>query len=209
MPQPRVSSGLPSYPSGLTDAQANLAAPLYRAVNSLANSMSVLTGNVDYSPAEQASVNQLVKLLDAQTQVIFVQAAEPLVFGQLLTLSVAGGRIVAHVASALDLARPAHAVCNVPSIATGSNGEALFMRGRTRGISGTVFGAPYYLSSSGIAQITPPAATGVLNQVVGVGLGSEGFYLNIEPVAKRPVLIYRFSPTVIRILYADGTHTDV
>jgi hypothetical protein len=209
MPQYQISSGLPSYPPGLDDKDASLVVPLYRAVNSIAQFLSAVSGNVEYTPSEQAQASQLTKLLDAKTRRIFVQAGEALSYGQLLSLTVASGKIVAHKADATDLTRPALAVCDVPTgIPINGFGEAVFMQGRTQGISGTALGSPYYLSTAGTVQAAAPVATGVLNQVVGIGLGSEGFYLDIEIVAKRPVLIYKFSPTVLRVLYADGSFSD-
>ena len=209
MPKFNISSGLPSYPPGLEDKDAALVLPLYRATNSLAQFISFNAGEVEYSPSEQAQANQLTKLLDGKTSKIFVQAGEALSYGQMLSLSIVAGKIVAHRASATNLSRPALAVCDqIGGIPLNGFGEAVFMQGRTAGISGTVFGAAYYLSTDGTIQVTPPVATGVLNQIVGVGLGSEGFYLNIEPVGRRPVLVYKFSATVLRVLYSDGTFVD-
>lgn len=210
MPKYQVSAGLPSYPPGLADKDAALVVPLYRAVNSLAQYLSVATGAVEYSPAEQAQANQLSKLLDSKTSKIFVKAAEALSYGNLLALSIDAGKIVAHKADATNLSRPALAICDQPGgIAVGDFGEAVFMQGRTASISGTAFGAAYYLSSDGQIQVTPPVASEVISQIVGVGLGSEGFYLNIEPVGRRPTLVYKFSPTLLRVLYSDGTFSDL
>jgi hypothetical protein len=209
MPKFNISSGLPSYPPGLTDKDAALVLPLYRAANSLAQFISANSGEIEYSPSEQAQANQLTKLLDGRTSKIFVRAAEALDYGSLLALSISSGKIVAHKANATNLSRPALAVCDqLGGIALNGFGEAIFMQGRTAGISGTTFGAAYYLSTNGQIQLTPPVATGVLAQIVGVGLGSEGFYLNVEPVGRRPTLVYKFSPTVLRVLYSDGTFVD-
>jgi hypothetical protein len=209
MPQYEITSGLPSYPAGLSDKDAALVLPLYRSVNSLAQYLSFNTGNVTYEPSEQAQASQLTKLLDAKTQKIFVKAGEALSYGNMLSLTVSGGKIVAYKADATNLARPALAVCDTPGgIALDGYGEAVFMQGRTIGIAGTTFGTAYYLSTAGAIQSTPPVATGVLNQIVGVGLGSEGFYLNVEAIGRRPVLIYKFNATTLRVLYSDGTYVD-
>jgi hypothetical protein len=181
MPEYFISSGLPSYPSGLSDKEAALVLPLYRAVGTLAQQLSTLTGNVQYSGGEQAQIDQLTKLLAQRTQKIFVQAGETLGYGNLVTLSLASGKIVANKADATNLNKPAHAVIDVPGgIAVGQFGEAIFLQGRTSGITGTTFGAPYWLSTAGQVQAVRPDGPGVLTQYVGLGLGTAGFYADLE-----------------------------
>lgn len=210
MPDYLLASGLPSYPSGLSDKDAALVLPLYRAINALAQQLSVVAGAVQYSSAEQAQVSQLSKLTSTANQKLTVKAGEALAYGQLLTLSVVSGKIVAMKADASTLTKPAHAVCDTPGgIALNAFGDAVFMTGLTAGISGTVLGAAYYLSTAGTIQISPTVATGVLNQVVGIGLGSAGFYLDIEPIGKRVSYAYKFSAAVLRVLYTDGSYADL
>lgn len=210
MPNFNISSGLPSYPSGLSDKDAALVFPLYRAVNSLAQQLAAQSGNVQYSAAEQGTVDQFTKFTNQRTRKMFVKAAEALSFGSLVTLSVAGGKIVAHKADATNLARPAHAIVDVPAgIAVDTFGEVIFMQGKSSGVSGTTFGAAYYLSTAGQVQITPPVATGVINQIVGIGLGSAGFYFDAEIIGRRVAYAYKFSATVLRVLYTDGTSADL
>lgn len=210
MPTFNLASGLPSYPAGLSDKDAALVLPLYRAVNSLAQQLAVQSGNATYSAAEQASVDQFTKFTDTRTRKMFVQAAEDLTFGNLVTLSIAGGKIVATKADATVLTQPAHAIIDEPAgIASGGFGEAIFMQGNSSGVTGTSFGTAYYLSTSGQIQATPPVASGVINQIVGIGLGSAGFYFDAEIIGRRVSLAYKFSPTVIRVLYTDGTFSDL
>lgn len=209
MPKYGVNAGLPDTPAGLSDKEYGLVTPLYRAVNSLAKYIANLTGAVEYDANEAADVDQLVKLVDQLTRKVIVKAGENLNYGELLTLTVSGGKLVAYKADATNLSRPAHAVCDTSGgIVVNNFGEAVFMQGRTDGISGTSLGTPYYLSVNGTVQAAPPVATGVINQVVGMGLGSAGFYLNIELAARRPVLVYKLNSTTLRVLYADGTHVD-
>jgi hypothetical protein len=181
MPEYFISSGLPSYPSGLSDKEAALVLPLYRAIGTLAQQISTLTGNVQYSGTEQGQIDQLTKLLAQRTQKIFVQAGETLGYGNLVTLSLASGKIVANKADATNLNKPAHAVIDTPGgIATNQFGEAIFLQGRTSGITGTTFGAPYWLSTAGQVQAVKPEGPGVLTQYVGLGLGTAGFYADLE-----------------------------
>lgn len=206
----KIQSGLPAYPAGLTDKDAALVVPLYRAINTLANNTSIATGNVVYGSGEMAGLSQLVNLTDGKNTTLNVLAAEDLSYGAMLSLSIADGKIVANKADATVLTKPALAACTAPQgITAGAFGTAVFMRGLVPGISGTVFGATYYLSNDGLVQLAAPTATGVLNQIVGIGMGSAGLYLNIEPVAKRPVLVYLFAAGTLRVLYSDGSHEDL
>jgi hypothetical protein len=204
-----INSGLPALPIGMKDEDFAKLSPIYRAISSLSQQLSFNTGDVQFEKNEIGSVDQLVLLSNHRQQRIIVRAGEALAYGQMLTLTVDAGKITAFRANAVDLSRPAHAVCDSPTgIAAAAFGDALFMSGKTAGIAGTVFGAAYYLSVDGAIQITPPVATGVISQVVGVGLGSAGFYMNIEPVGRRPTLVYKFNATTLRVLYSDGTFTD-
>lgn len=204
-----VSSGLPALPIGMSDTDYAKFAPVYRAISSLAEQLSFSTGNVQFEQSEIGNVDQLVMLSSYRQQRIIVKAAETLAYGELLTYTVESGKIVAYKADATNLSRPAHGMCDSPTgISAGTFGEALFMQGRCQGVAGTVFGAAYYLSTSGALQITPPVATGVINQIVGIGLGSGGFYLNAEVIGRRVVLAYKYNSTTLRVLYSDGTYTD-
>lgn len=204
-----ISSGLPATPVDMKDEDYYKFLPLYRALDSLSQQISFQVGDVQFESHEIGNVDQLVLLSGHRQQKIIVKAAESVAYGEMLTYSIDTGKIVAHRADATNLSRPAHGVCNAPTgITAGSFGDALFMSGRTQGIAGTTFGAAYYLSTAGAIQLAPPVATGVINQVVGIGLGSAGFYLNIEPIGRRPVLVYKFNSTTLRVLYSDGTYTD-
>ncbi len=210
MPEYLVASGVPSYPPGLSDQDAALVAPLYRALGNLAQQVSELTGRIQLSQAEQGSLSQLTLLQSQRLNRIFVKAGEALSYGQLVNLTVSSGKIVAVKADATVLTKPAHAIVDKPGgIANGTFGEVVFMQGRTASVTGTTFGAAYYLSTAGNLQITPPVATGVINQIVGIGLGSEGLWLNIEPVGRRVAYAYKFSASVLRVLYTDGTSADL
>jgi hypothetical protein len=181
MPQPLITTGLPSYPAGLTDDDANLVVPLYKAVNTLAQQLSLTTGNVQYSPGEMAGLNQFTTLLNQKTQKIFVKAGEALNYGNVVTLSVSGGKVVAYKASASDLTKPAHAIVDESAgIAINEYGEAILLMGLTEGITGTTFGAVYYLSTAGQVQLARPHGPNIITQVVGYGLGSAGFMAAIQ-----------------------------
>lgn len=204
-----INSGLPDLPAGMSDEDFAKFAPIYRALNSIAQQTAYNLGGITFEPSEIGSVDQLALLTNQKQQQVIVKAGEDLLYGQALTFVIETGKIVAYRASATTLTRPCHGMCNSPTgIATGGFGEALFMAGRCAGVAGTTFGAAYYLSTAGAVQLAPPVATGVINQIVGIGLGSAGIYLNVEPIGRRPVLVYKFNATTLRVLYSDGTFTD-
>jgi hypothetical protein len=209
MPQFNISSGLPDLPVGLADKEAALVGPIYRAITALSQQLSLLTGNVQYSAAEQVTIDQFGSLIDSREQRIYVKALETINYGSLITLVVDGGRLAAWKADASVLTKSAHGICDqVGGIAAGAYGVCLFMRGRTASVAGTALGATYYLSTTGAMQILSPTADSVLNQVVAVGLGSAGIYLNIEPVGQRVVRTYKTTATNLRTQYTDGSFTD-
>lgn len=209
MPQFLVSSGLPDLPAGLNDKDSALVSPLYRALSALAQQLATLTGNIQYDQAEQAVIDQLGGVIDGREQRIYVKALETLPYGRLITLSIDAGKLSARVADGTVLTKPAHALCDVPGgIAVGKYGLALFMRGKSAAVTGTALGTTYYLSTVGNMQATPPTADGVLNQVVGTGLGSAGIYLNIEPVGQRVSGVYKTTAANLRVQYTNGLFTD-
>ena len=180
MPVYQIASGLPALPNGLEDKEAALVKPIYLAMNAMAKRISEATANVGYSQGEMENLSQLASLISAKEQTIYVKAGEVLPYGALVTLSIVSGKIVAVKADATDGTKPAHAVVDAPlGIALDAYGPAVFMNGRTAGVSGTVFGAQYWLGSAGAMQNAPPATSGNLVQPVAIGLGTAGVYLNI------------------------------
>lgn len=181
MPEFAISTGLPAYPSGLTDKDANLVVPLYKALNTLTQQLGFLTGNVQYSSSEKTNLDQLTSLISHREQRIFVKAGEALSYGNVVTLSLSGGKIVAHKADATVLTKPGHAIVEEPAgIALNDFGAALLLTGRTLGITGTTFAQGYYLSTAGQVQSARPHGPGILTQFIGYGLGSAGFYAAME-----------------------------
>lgn len=178
-----IDSGLPQYPAGLPNKEAALVLPVYRAISALAQKTSVATGQLQLSPAEMAQSDQFDQLLVHRYNRLKIRAAETLGFGQAVHLILTGGVVEGRLANATDDTRPCHGLCDVPlGIPAGGWGEIIFMNGRSAGIGGTVFGARYFLSTTaGGVQISPPSTAGNIVQLLGVGLGSAGFYLQIVP----------------------------
>ncbi len=204
-----IESGLPQYPAGLPDRDVALVLPLYRAIHALAAQVSLATGKVQYSAAELGQLDRAGALGVGAYQRLTIQAGEALGYGDLLALSVSGGEIVAHKADAATLTKPALACMDtIGGLASGATGTALFMAGRTKGISGTAFGVTYYLGAAGAITATAPTTDNTIKQIVGIGLGSAGFYLDIAPVGKVISNVYKPSAAVLRVQYTDGSHTD-
>lgn len=204
MPEFRIDSGLPVYPAGLTDADAGLMLPVYRAINSMAQQLSALTGSVQYTQGDMTSLGPYTGLRDGSLNRVFVQAGETLVYGHIVNLYVDGGILKARKADAL-LLRPAHGIVDAPAgIAADSKGEIILMHGRGAGMAGTTLGTTYYLSTGGTVQSTAPNVDGVLNQVVGVGLDTGGIFLAIMPIAR---IMTNFAVTTSSVTDASGTTT--
>lgn len=209
MPDFLLGAGLPSYPSGLKDSEVALVLPLYRAVNSLGQQLSEVTGNVQYTPAELGSLDRVQGLRSQNLMRITITAGETLGYGDMLSLAITAGNIIATKATAGTLTKFALACMDtVGGLANGTIGTALFMQGRTRGITGTIFGATYYLGTAGAITATAPTTDDTLKQSVGIGLGSAGFFLDITPVGRVVSNIYKPSAAVLRVQYTDGTHQD-
>ena len=81
MPKFNIASGLPDLPVGMNDKDAALVGPIYRAITALSQQLSLLTGNVQYSAAEQVTIDQFGSLIDSREQRIYVQAMEDLSYG--------------------------------------------------------------------------------------------------------------------------------
>ncbi len=185
MPSYTISSGLPSYPVGLTDKEAGQLVPLYRAINALAQKMSEATGSITYSQGELGSLDKLIQLTDASATRVTIKAAAAIPYGALITLTASGSDVVATVASNDSASAWAHGICDSPSgLAIGEYGIAIFMHGKCAGVSGSVFGEQYYLSTAGAVQSTKPTGTGIRVQPVAIGLGTAGIYLNIPSLGE-------------------------
>ena len=216
MPQFQIDSGLPVYPAGLTDEDAGLVLPVYRAVNSIAQQLSTLTGSVQYSSTELGQLDPFIGLQSSRTNKITATAGENLVYGNIVNLYVDGGIIKARKADAL-LLQPAHGIVDNPAgMAAGSTGQIVFMSGRGGGMAGTILGATYYLSTGGTVQLSAPTVDGVLTQVVGIGLDAGGIWLNIIPVSRVVIDIEEVVTTAgyiesyfLHTRYADGAYENI
>lgn len=217
MPEWLIDSGLPMYPSGLSDEDANLVAPLYRAINAVAQQASAVTGSVQYSSQDIANLDPFTSLRSDKTSKLFVKASENLVYGHVVNLHVVSGELSARRADAL-LGYPAHGVVDEPAgIPSGQSGQIVFMTGRAAGLAGTVLGASYFLSTGGTVQSTPPTVDGVLVQTVGVGLDAGGIMLAIQPLQKVCTgvrLLGTIPPAagmdaIMRHQFSDGSVVDI
>jgi hypothetical protein len=179
MPKYLLNSGLAATPVGLPDKEAAVVTPLYQAVYNLAQRVSEITGHVTYSGFELASLDRSAGLQSASFSKLTAQAGEPLSYGDMLHIGVSGSELVAVRASNDNPGLWANAVCDtVGGVAAGQFFQALWMQGRTRGITGSIFGATYYLATGGAISSSVPG--GGFTQIVGTGLAGAGFYLNIR-----------------------------
>lgn len=186
MPDYNITTGLPQLPSSQDEKSFNLVKPLYLAMNSLAQGVSVYAGAVSFSQDELASKNQLGTILTQNHRKIYPKATAALAYGKLVHLLVSGGKIAAEYADSTTGAKPAHGFVNAPlGIANGDYGEVVLIEGYTLGIGGSTLGLYYYLSSNGDVQAGQPVAAGTIVQGVGFGFGTAGFYVHISSYIKQ------------------------
>lgn len=211
MPTFDLSSGLPDLPPGLPDKEYNLVVPLYRALSNVAQKAAALGNHVTYSRAELAVVSPLAALSLDRTNRIIIKAGEALDYGMLVSLEVVSGKVVATKAdSTTGTGKIAQACVNTPGgIPLNGFGEAVYMQGLCPGISGTVFGATYYLGTAGTA--TNLQTAGTIQQAIGFGLGSAGMYLNIAAQTLGVVLVQVAGAGTkgLRVQMSDGTSYDI
>lgn len=177
-----IATSLPPVPVGMPDKEAALLRPIYLAINSLAQNTSEVVGLVQYSQSELANVSQLSGLQVPPPNILYAKAVgSDLADGKLVNLYVSGGKIAARYADASDNTKPAHGIVDVNGgIPAGNFGRIILIRGLCVGLTGSTFGAYYWLSTNGDVQNTPPTAGGSIRQSVGFGLNTGGFYLSIS-----------------------------
>ncbi len=181
MPTQLVQTGIPQIPVGLPDKDHRLLAPLYMAVNALAKKFSEVTGQVVYSEAEAAEINQISTLLSQNMNRIYLMATETIAYGKMCNVHLDGGKLSARLADSTNASLPAHAICDDPAgLVAGEFGNFILGTGFSAGITGTAVGTIYYLGTTGDSQAVRPAAAGTIIQAVGIGLGSAGFYAQIS-----------------------------
>lgn len=178
MPRYNITTGIPDYPPGLSDSDTALVLPLYRAVTNLARRLSEVTGQVQYDPVERFNLSPFTNVLGADASRVFAAASEAIPYGNLVNLYESGGALFARRADR-TLGYVAHGIAMIPgTTAAGTQTEVLFMQGKTSSVGNAVMGTHYWLDAAGVMTSVKPTS-GII-QVVGWGLGSGGFYLNIE-----------------------------
>lgn len=181
MPKYLITSGLQAVPTAAEDKTFQALLPIYSAINSLAQHLSKLTGQAEYSQSELSQESQIVEVQAQNLLRLRVKALEDLLFGHIITLTLSGGKLCASKADATDDTKPAHGcVATVQGISTGQFGEVTVLGGYTAGITGTAVGQYYWLGTAGLVQPAQPAVSGNLVQGIGYGLGSAGFILQIS-----------------------------
>jgi len=180
MPKYLLPNGLPDYPAGMDQKSTALVAPIYRALGTLTQNVASAIGKVQYTADEQAGLNPFTYMLNVRPNTVLATATVDLPFGTLVNLFVSGTVVSAKKATNADMTTPAHGVvATVGGVLAGQRVEITFMQGICTGVSGTVFGAQYWLGTDGVMQNTAPTTAGQNKQPVAIGLGSVGVYLNI------------------------------
>lgn len=178
MPKFGITSGLPQLPVAVSDKDNALVSPLYRAVNSLADKVAVAVNSVQYSQAELAGLAPMAAPLRDRTNIVTVFATEALPYGSLVNITPVGARLEAKLASKATDDFAHGCVASPAGIAVNTYGDVQFMAGICAGVTGSTWGVVYYLGTAGAMQSTQPTgASGDARQVVALGMGQYGIYL--------------------------------
>lgn len=177
----RIVLGLPSLPSdGLPPAVYNEATLLYRAINNLAQGISLYAG-VD--PIEQADWSQYppsATILSANLTRIYPIAGAAISVGQIVNLYSNAGVLNARLANASGAGTMAHGIANT-SAAIGQRLEMQWLRCYNFSIGGMTIGTLYWLSTvAGAIQNVAPAAAGTIAQPIGVAVAASELIMDIS-----------------------------
>lgn len=142
---------------------------IYSALRNLADQLDKATGSL--SPVKTDwSAQKFSSILGGNSYKIYVKAAVPIAYGQVVNFYNNAGVLNARLASAATTATRATGICNIPGgIASGDFGEFLCGPGICTGISGMTPGTAYYLSDT---PGTISAAAGTNPQRLGIALDS-------------------------------------
>lgn len=181
MPKSTVVTGIPETPAGVNDKDYSLLVPLYRAVNLLAQQVSILTGTAQYDAVDIAGGGPFAQFQAQRMYKVRPVANVALPYGALVNLYNNAGVLTARLADRTDGTKPAHAIVDDPLGATvGAYANCIMLHGVCAGVSGTAVGTQYWLGTAGTMQNTKPATAGNLAQRVAIGLGNIGVVLCIS-----------------------------
>lgn len=167
-------------PAGLPDVVVPAFNEVYQVMNNFALSLTVDCGVGSRAASQwEALKGNASTVLANNVSRFYVEASEPLAFGDIISLHNVAGEIRVRLANATDNTKPADGFCNaIAGIAAGSSGEVILAHG-VLPASGLVIGTRYFLSLvSGVMTPVAPVAAGNIEQYLGVALSSEALYFN-------------------------------
>lgn len=181
--QSKIITGLPQLPGdGVPRELYTEFQLLYNAIKALQNALSLFAG-VDPQPQDVWSQLPLdTTMYEGNLARWYIEATEPINFGQAVSPIISGGQLKVRLANATDNTKWCAGFSNtLGTTPTGSFLEVL-PRGYITGISGMNAGQRYFLSTtSGVITNVAPVAAGNIEQVVGFAMSSTRLFSNLAP----------------------------
>ena len=174
MKQYGIGTGLPDAPVGLDEENTKLMMPVYRALASMAQQLSDVTGVTIVPGTDIQDLGSLAQHDGFRTRKLSFEAGENITASRFIHLDNTAGESRIWQASSLNAVnRRAHGVCIEPGgIVSGSRGRVLLFQGLLAGLSGLTPGTVYYLGASGGILAIPPGA-GSFVQPVGLAVSTS------------------------------------
>jgi len=127
------------------------------------------------------TISDAAYTIGASKRRVYLPATEAITYGQLVNIWDNAGTCQARLANATDNTKPCFGICNTPgTCAIGAVVEIVLPEAYVSSIGGLTAGTLYYLSAAtaGSGTNTPPAASGNIQQPVGLAFGAASFFFN-------------------------------
>lgn len=176
----KIILGLPSLPNDqLTSSAYNESTLIYRAINNLAQGVSLYAGVDSVEQADWDQYPPSVTVLSGNLTRLYPVAAVAITAGQIINLYSDAGVMKARLASATSATTMAHGVANT-ACGIGERFEMQWLRCYCLTIGGMTAGTLYWLSTVGGAiQNLPPVAAGTIAQPIGLAFASSELLMDI------------------------------
>ncbi len=178
-----INSGLPQLPEGVPNEAYNHFVQIYNAIHKLEALVSQYTGCDGQDPLIWSQVTAEASVLSGNMNRFYLQAFEPLAYGNCVSLYNDAGVGKFRKANATNNTKPAFGFVNSPaSVVAGDYVEVIGGVGLLQSVGGLTPGTRYFLSTTdGVITNGAPVAAGNIEQVLGVAITASRLFINISP----------------------------